>query len=197
MTNFRNIIVPETLKCLEINDPTVLDILANFQEILSSCDSSIDDMIQTAQSAVFEKDNVRKLDVQYHSIPNCTISTILWCTIQYPTILCHTTMYIIQYQNMPPPYHTIPCLLCHSIYHKMPCYTPTISYPTIMDHTLRCLPYYTITCPTMLYHTTPYTIQWHNIPHYTVPYHAIRYHTIPCTCYIMPHHTIPFHISIL
>ena len=77
MTNFRNIIVPETLKCLEINDPTVLDILANFQEILSSCDSSIDDMIQTAQSAVFEKDNVRKLDVQYHSIPNCTIPTIL------------------------------------------------------------------------------------------------------------------------
>ena len=59
MSNFRNIIVPETLKCLEISDPTVSEILANFQEVLSSCDSSLDDMIQTAQSVALKKDSVR------------------------------------------------------------------------------------------------------------------------------------------
>ena len=92
MTNFRNIIVPETLKCLEINDPTVLDILAKFQEILSSCDSSIDDMIQTAQSVVFEKDNVRKLDIPYQTAPYHTILyyTIPYHTIPYRTIPYHT-----------------------------------------------------------------------------------------------------------
>ena len=61
MTNFRNIIVPETMKCLEVNDPTVLDVLGNFQEIISSCDSSLEDMIQTAHSVAFKKTNVRIL----------------------------------------------------------------------------------------------------------------------------------------
>ena len=63
MTNFRNIIVPETLKCLEINDPTVLEILSNFQEILCSCDSSLDDMMQTAQAVAFKNDNVRNVEL--------------------------------------------------------------------------------------------------------------------------------------
>jgi hypothetical protein len=82
MTNFRNIIVPETLKCLEINDPTVSEILANFQEVLSSCDSSLEDMIQTAQSVAFKKDNVR--------------------------IACQPLCYTIPYQtHYTIPYHTI------------------------------------------------------------------------------------------
>ena len=115
MTNFRNIIVPETLKCLEINDPTVLDILAKFQEILSSCDSSIDDMIQTAQSVVFEKDNVRKLDIPYQTA---------YHTIPYHTSPHHTTpYYTIPYHTIPYKtiaHHTIPChaMPHHAIYHE-------------------------------------------------------------------------------
>ena len=58
MSNFRNIIVPETLKCLEINDPTVSAILTKFEEILLSCDMTLDDMITTLQSWVFKKNEV-------------------------------------------------------------------------------------------------------------------------------------------
>ena len=82
-------------------------------------------------------------------------------------------------------------MLCHTMYHKMPCYTPP-SYHTIMDHSLQCLPYYTITCPAILYHTTPYTIQWHYILHYTVPYDTIPYHVHAISCHAMPHHTITY-----
>lgn len=62
MANFRNIIVPETLKCLEVNDPTVLGTLTGFQEILSSCDSNLDDMIAVVQSVVLKKASVRKFN---------------------------------------------------------------------------------------------------------------------------------------
>lgn len=58
MSNFRNIIVPETLKCLEMNDSTVLAILTKFEEVLFSCNIKLDDMIQTLQSYAFKDDEV-------------------------------------------------------------------------------------------------------------------------------------------
>jgi hypothetical protein len=144
MTNFRNIIVPETLKCLEINDPTVLEILANFQETLSSCDSSLDNMIQTVQSVAF-KDIVRKLNL--HFIHYHTLSY----TVPYHTMPYHTTPYsAIPYHTIP--YHTIP-------YHTIQCHTipySAIPYSAIPCHTI---PYHTIQCHSIAYKNICTTVE--------------------------------------
>ena len=112
VTNFRNIIVPETLKCLEINDSTVLEILGNFEEIISSCDSSLDDMIQTAHSIVFKKSHVRDTTsiisehiTQHHAT---SYHTTPYHTIPHHTIPHHTTLY-----HTTPHYTTLHCTVPH------------------------------------------------------------------------------------
>ena len=81
---------------------------------------------------------------------------IIYHTIPYHTILCHTIPYNI-------PYHIIYHIPYHTMYHTIPYNIPYHTIPYNM-------PYHTIP-----YHTMPY----HTISYHTIPYHTIPYHTIP------------------